>query len=111
MEVNTEFLLGLENEETGEVEPIKAIPADKTEKMFRLVIEEEENQLNYVPVGRNGVVFQIMRGVEVVVPKWVIDGLEQARASRVVQTRQADGTILGTVRSFNRYPYRVLGEA
>lgn len=111
MEGNTEFLLGLEDEETGTVEQIKQIPGGKDEKRFRLIIEEEENALNYVPVGINGHVYQIMRGVEVEVPQAVIDVLADAKASRVVQTRQGDGTILSTVRSFNRYPYRVLGEA
>jgi len=108
---NAQFTLGLENEETGEVEQIKAIPAPAAEKRYRLVIEEEENALNYVPVGVNGTVYQIMRGIEVVVPKSVLDVLEQAKASRVAQERQQDGTIKTYVKAFNRYPYRVLGDA
>lgn len=108
---NTQFTLGLENEDTGVVEPIKAIPAAPTEKRYRLVIEEEENALNYVPVGVNGVIYQIMRGIEVVVPKSVLDVLEQARAARPTQERQQDGTMRTYVKNFNRYPYRVLGDA
>jgi len=108
---NTEFLLGLEDETTGEVAPIKAIPAAPAEKRYRLVIEEEENALNYVPVGVNGVVYQIMRGIEVEVPKSALDVLEQARAARPTQERQQDGSIRTFVKNFNRYPYRVLGEA
>ena len=107
---NTQFTLGL-MDDSGEVKEVDAIPALPTEKRFRLVIEEEENALNYVPVGVNGIIYQIMRGVEVTVPKAVLDVLEQAKASRVAQERQQDGTIKTYVKSFNRYPYRVLGEA
>ena len=89
---NTEFLLGLEDEDTGEVAEIKAIPAAPAEKRYRLVIEEEENALNYVPVGVNGTVYQIMRGIEVEVPQSVLDVLEQARAARPTQERQQDGS-------------------
>lgn len=108
---NTEFLLGLENDATGVTEPIKAIPASAEEPRYRLVIEEEENALNYVPVGVNGVVYQIMRGIEVVVPQSVLTVLEQAKAARPTQERQQDGTIKTYVKNFNRYPYRVLGTA
>lgn len=101
------FTLGFEGED-GEA---SAHPAPQREKRFRLIIEEEENALNYVPVGVNGVVYQIMRGVEVVVPQAVLDVLEQAKASRVTQERQPDGTMHKYVKTFNRYPYRVLGEA
>ena len=108
---NTEFLLGLEDEDTGEVAEIKAIPAAPAEKRYRLVIEEEENALNYVPVGVNGTVYQIMRGIEVEVPQSVLDVLEQARAARPTQERQQDGSIKTYIKNFNRYPYRVLGAA
>jgi hypothetical protein len=107
---NTQFTLGLVGED-GTVEEIKAIPSAPTEKRVRLVIEEEENALNYVPVGINGVVYQIMRGIEVVVPRAVLAVLEQAKAARPTQERQQDGTIRTYVKNFNRYPYRVLGDA
>lgn len=111
MTTNNEFLLGLDDEDLDGVEQITALPVEPAEKQYRLIIEEEENALNYVPVGVNGKVYQIMRGVEVIVPKSVLNVLEQAKASRIIQTRQPDGTMLGSVRAFNRYPYRVLGEA
>jgi hypothetical protein len=108
--LNIPFTLGVEGDD-GAVEQIKALPAAVKEKRFRLVIEEEENALNYVPVGVNGVVYQIMRGVEVEVPQSVLTVLEQAKASRVAQERLPDGTMRTYIKSFNRYPYRVLGDA
>lgn len=86
-----------------------AAPTAKVDREFyTIVIEEEENQLNYVPVGVNGKVYQIMRGVEVEVPRAVLSVLEKSKATRLVKEVGSDGKAIYVERDYATIPYRVL---
>lgn len=75
---------------------------------YTIVVEEEENQQNYVAVGVDGKVYQIMRGVEVEVPYTVLHVLENSKATRLVKELGADGKAIYVEREYNTVPYRVL---
>jgi hypothetical protein len=85
-----------------------AAPRKKTKK-YRIMINEQDGELNYLPVGVNGKVYQIMRGVEVVVPEEVVDVLRNAITDKVIREPQQDGTIKREVRKVPYISYQVLG--
>jgi len=78
-------------------------------KKYRIMINEQDGELNYLPVGVNGKVYQIMRGVEVVVPEEVVDVLRNAITDKVIREPQQDGTIKREVRKVPYISYQVLG--
>ena len=82
--------------------------AEPKEQRIKIVVDEEDNQLNYVAVGVNGKVYQIMRGVEVEVPLSVVKVLENAKATRLVKEIGGDGKATYVPRSYNTVPFRVL---
>jgi hypothetical protein len=94
------------------VEPIildgsKVMDAD--EKYVTIYIDEESGQPNYVPVGHNGTVFQIMRGVDVKVPVKVVDVLKDAIAHRIVQVvNPHTGNKESVMRPYNAVPFRII---
>ncbi len=104
--VMDEFGLGLSEDEA----PAKSLKSKKeSRKMYTIFVDEEENQPNFITVGVNGKVFQIMRGVDVDVPEEVIEVLKNAIATRLVQTTHpVTGLIESREQSFNRVPYRIV---
>jgi hypothetical protein len=88
----------------------KVAPKKKKEKCYRLFIHEKQNDqdLDYVPVGVNGEVLQITRGTEVVIPERFKEVLEHAKypVYRVKpgQTRKVTSWV-------RKVPFDVLGEA
>lgn len=85
-------------------------PKERKEvKKYRIMINEQEGELNYLPVGVNGKVYQIMRGVEVVVPEEVLGVLRNAITDRVIREPQQDGTVKREVRKVPYISYQVLG--
>jgi hypothetical protein len=80
----------------------------KTKKLFLLVIDEQENELNYHPVGVDGNVYQIQRGVEVEVPEEVVAVLKNAVATKLVKEYH-EGKETYVPRNYSIIPYRILG--
>lgn len=81
------------------------------EKFFEVIVEEgDEQELNYIPVSVNGVVFQIMRGMKVVLPESYLEVLNNAMATKTVSDLDASGKAIKSIRNYNRIPYRVLRE-
>jgi hypothetical protein len=78
------------------------------EKMFKVVIEEEEGQLNYAVIGVNGNVMQLRRGDEVMIPESFLKVLETAKATRLVKEIGPDGKTNYIPRDYATIPYRVL---
>jgi len=96
-------------------EPVEPIILDgskvmaEDEKYVTIYIDEEAGQPNYVPVGHNGTVFQIMRGVDVKVPVKVVDVLKDAIAHRIVQVvNPHTGQKENVMRPYNAVPFRVI---
>lgn len=109
MAENTEdFFVTVENPALGKGKKPAAGVIAPNEKRYKIVIEEEEGQLNYAVVGVNGDVFQIMRGVEVEVPESVLEVLEHSKATRLVKETQPDGKQIYVAREYATVPYRVL---
>lgn len=82
---------------------------DTDEKYVTIYIDEESGQPNYVPVGHNGTVFQIMRGVDVKVPVKVVDVLKDAIAHRIVQVvNPHTGNKESVMRPYNAVPFRII---
>lgn len=101
-ELNEDFevSIGLEEEEQekpkdkrGEAvkgkrgKTVKVEEQPKKAERVAIFIDEEDGMSNYVPVGVNGKVYQIMRGTVVMVPPEVVHVLENAIAMRTVQKK------------------------
>ncbi len=83
-----------------------AAPNSKEDKIA-IMIDEVEGMPNYEPVGVNGKIYQIKRGVKVNVPASVVHVLENAIATRTVQsTDQATGELISTARDYSAIPWR-----
>jgi hypothetical protein len=83
--------------------------AARKQKKYRLMVNEQEGELGYLVVGVNGKVYQITRGVEVVVPEEVIGVLKNAITDKIIREPQQDGTIKREVRKVSYISYSVLG--
>lgn len=82
---------------------------DEKEGWPVIYVDEESGESNYVPVGHNGIVYQVMRGVEVSVPQKVVDVLKDAVAHRVVQVVDPrTGNKENVMRPYNAIPFRVI---
>ena len=60
------------------MEDIAKLLKEETKKTVRLPKAKDEKDLDYVPVGVNGYIFQVKRGEEVKVPTTVYNILEQS---------------------------------
>lgn len=78
------------------------------DRYVRLVVSRgsQKHDQSYVPVSVNGYVWQIERGVEVVVPDVVVNGLNDAVTEVAIQT---EGGLI--TRPSHRFPFQVLGPA
>lgn len=97
------------DEEFGLVE--EAPVAKKGKKRYTIFVDEEENAPNFISVGVNGKVWQIMRGVDVPgIPEEVIEVLRNAVAYRLIQTQDPSTGLVNTrEQSFHRVPWRIVG--
>lgn len=81
---------------------------------FGIIIDEglEQQALTEVPVGVNGRVYQIVRGMYVEVPKEVISVLNDAVEAKAVSSFDANGMPAGiTMRNMRRFPFQNYGMA
>jgi len=81
----------------------------KAEKRLKIIIDEVEGQPNYEVVGVNGVVYQIQRGIETLVPESVVHVLRNAIATKYVKVRRADGFEDLQKRNLSSIPWRLVG--
>lgn len=87
------------------------IKKDELGRPYRRIRIEEENEMeNFLPVSHNGKTYQIKRGEEVEVPQCVVDILEDAIASRLVEVGQdpVSGNKIKELRDYKRIPYQII---
>lgn len=86
----------------------------KADAHFRIVIpsSNDPTEVKRIPVGVNGVIYTILRDVEVVVPKCILDALDIATETRYRKGPQKpDGTVEMIPYEAKSYLYQNLGEA
>ena len=92
-------------------EATKQLPMDAhgfPKKYFKINVYKGQGKhdLQRVPVGVNGYVWQLERGVDVIVPSVVVDGLNEAITEVTIESHGGLVT-----RPAHRFPYQLLGEA
>jgi len=80
----------------------------ENEERRSIIIDEVDGQPNYEVVGVNGVVFQIQRGIETMVPLSVIEVLKNAVASKYVKVKRNDGFEDLQKRDYSSIPWRLV---
>lgn len=84
-----------------------------TKERFAILIEEarDPNEVDPVPVGCNGRLYQIKRGKIVEVPLEVIDVLNHAVENKSIPKQDANGNPVGyDVRPARRFPFQNYGK-
>jgi len=84
-------------------------PEPVEEPRCTIFIDEVEGQPNYEVVGVNGQVHQIMRGVNVEVPRSVVEVLRNAVATRFVSVKRSDGVDDLQRSNYSSIPWRLVG--
>jgi hypothetical protein len=109
--VNAEFETGLESLglDASKGKSNGKAPIDPKANYITIHVDEETGQSNYLPVGVNGKIYKIMRGVDVSVPPEVVEVLRNAIAHRLVQTTNpVTGLIDSVEQAYSPYPWRVV---
>jgi len=71
-------------------------------------IEQEHEKENYLPVGHNGKVYQIMRGIPVEVPQCVVDVLNDCIGSKLVDKSDGMGGVDKVLQDYHAIPFSLL---
>lgn len=85
----------------------ESVPEEEPRR--KIIIDEVEGQPNYEVVGVNGVVYQIQRGLETLVPASVVEVLRNAIATKYVKVKRADGFEDLQKRNLSSIPWRLVG--
>ena len=106
-DVNDGFddLMGLDESDSESVQST----VESVEPLMRIIIDEVEGQPNFETVGVNGVVYKIQRGVEVPVPRSVVEVLRNAVATKYTRVKRPDGLEDLQRRNLSSIPWRLVG--
>jgi hypothetical protein len=99
-------------EDAPKTEVAQEFRRQKAEPHFKIIIPStgKEDEVKRIFVGHNGVPYTIGRDEEVIVPKGVLNVLDDAQETRYRDKTNGDGTVTKVAYKVKSYPYEVLSE-